>query len=165
MHRTLHRVEFGRWHHQVRERATALFQSQAQQLQWLQARMLRNAVSWYPNSESRPCPWARSPTRFTHPGMPTGQTSPSPSSPEKKTPVAPTARLNCQPNQTVDRDINGKQAATTMKDGTKLCPQFQRGGCKAKPYPQGAHRCAATIRKDRVCGAFNHAGTNCNSKR
>lgn len=38
MHRTLHRVEFGRWHHQVRERATALFQSQAQQLQWLQAR-------------------------------------------------------------------------------------------------------------------------------
>lgn len=66
--------------------------------------------------------------------MPTGQTSPGPSSPigaEKKTP-APTARLNGQPNQTFDRDINGKQVATTMKDGTKLYPQFQQGGCKAK---------------------------------
>ena len=63
------------------------------------------------------------------------------------------------------KPINGKQVATAMKDGTKLCPQFQRGGCKAKPCPQGTHRCVAVIRKDRVCGAFNHSATNCNSKR
>ena len=55
--------------------------------------------------------------------------------------------------------------ALNMKDGTKLCPQFQRGGCKAKPCSQGVHRCAHMLRKDRVCGAFSHGASTCNGKR
>ena len=89
--------------------------------------------------------------------------TPGPSTPEKKT-VAPTAASPVSPTKVppstsqlkLGKPINGKQVATAMKDGTNLSPQFQRGGCKAKPCPQGAHRCAAVLRKDRVCGAFNH---------
>ena len=88
--------------------------------------------------------------------------APGPTTPDKKT-AAPTA-ASPSPLK-LGKPINGKHAATAMKDSAKLCPQYQRGGCKAKLCPQGAHRCAAVLRKDRVCGAFNHGATNCTNKR
>ena len=88
--------------------------------------------------------------------------APGPTTPDKKT-AAPTA-ASPSPSK-LGKPINGKHVATAMKDGTKLCPQYQRGGCKAKLCPQGAHRCAAVLRKDMVCGAFNHGATNCTNKR
>ena len=98
--------------------------------------------------------------------------APGPSTPEKKS-AAPTAASTTSPTKVppstsplkLGKPINGKQVATALRDGTKLCPQYQRGGCKAKPCPQGAHRCAAVLRKDRVCGAFNHGAVNCTNKR
>jgi len=85
--------------------------------------------------------------------------APGPATPDKKT-AAPTAASPVSPAKVppstspfkLGKSINGKQVATAMKDGTKLCSQFQRGGCKAKPCPQEAHRCAAVLRKDRVWG-------------
>ena len=96
--------------------------------------------------------------------------APGPATPDKKT-AAPTAASPVSPAKVppstsplkLGKSINGKQVATAIKDGTKLCRQFQRGGCKAKPCPQGAHRCAAVLRKDRVCGA--PIATNCTIKR
>ena len=69
--------------------------------------------------------------------------APGPSTPEKKT-AAPTAASTASPSKVppsastlkLGKPINGKQVAAAMKDGTKLCPQFQRGGCKAKPCPK-----------------------------
>ena len=98
--------------------------------------------------------------------------APGPATPDKKS-AAPTAASTASPSKVppstsplkLGKPINGKPVATAMKDGTKLCPQFQRGGCKAKPCPQGAHRCGAVVRKDRVCGAFNHGAANCTGKR
>ena len=51
------------------------------------------------------------------------------------------------------KPVNGRQVAKVMKDGTALCAAFQRGACKTKgKCPQGAHRCGAIPKKDRVCG-------------
>ena len=71
--------------------------------------------------------------------------APGPTTPDKKT-AAPTAASPVSPTKVppstsplkLGKPINGKQVATAMKDGTKLCPQYQRSGCKAKPCPQGA---------------------------
>ena len=64
--------------------------------------------------------------------------APGPATPDKKT-AAPTAASPVSPAKVppstsplkLGKSINGKQVATAMKDGTKLCPQFQRGWCKA----------------------------------
>ena len=37
-----------------------------------------------------------------------------------------------------------------MKDGTKLCPDFQTGKCKSAKCNKGAHRCAVILRAQRV---------------
>ena len=45
------------------------------------------------------------------------------------------------------KPVNGKQVARVMKDGTQLCPGFQRGECRAKqPCQGGAHRCGAILK-------------------
>ena len=60
------------------------------------------------------------------------------------------------------KPINGKQVAKVMKDGTALCAAFQQGACKTKgKCPQGAHRCGAILKKDRVCGASSHGAGQC----
>ena len=143
----------------------------SQRLHWLQTKDVEERSEWVP--------------RFRESTMSLGQvigevytsrdahwSAPGPATPDKKT-AAPTAASPVSPAKVppstsplkLGKSINGKQVATAMKDGTKLCPQFQRGWCKAKPCPQGAHRCAAVLRKDRVCGAFNHGATNCTNKR
>ena len=90
------------------------------------------------------------------------------SAPDKKA-SEPTAASNQSPTKPpssslkLGKPINGKPVALVMNDGSKLCPQFQQGGCKAKPCPQGAHRGAAVQRANRVCGAFIH-GAACHGK-
>ena len=128
----------------------------------------RNAASGSPSSGSRHWLWARSSMKSTHPGTPTGHHQ-ARHHPRRRHRPQRLPLLSAQANHTgasqmkLGKPINGKQVATTMKEGTKLCPQFQRGECKAKPCPR-AHRCAAVIRKDRVCGSFSHRATNYNSK-
>lgn len=63
---------------------------------------------------------------------------------------------------TLGKPVNGRQVARTMKDGTKLCQNFQQGTCKNKtPCAQGQHRCALVTRKERVCGAAGHGAHAC----
>eukprot|EP00435_Cladocopium_sp_Y103_P041796 s1601_g11.t1 len=50
--------------------------------------------------------------------------------------TSPTKPSSALSQMTLGKPINGKPVALTMKDGTKRCPQFQRGGCKAKPCPK-----------------------------
>ncbi|CAE7417046.1 unnamed protein product [Symbiodinium sp. CCMP2592] len=58
--------------------------------------------------------------------------------------------------------VGGKPTARVMKDGTKLCGDYQRGSCKhAPPCP---NRCAVVLRAERVCGAPNHGAAKCKAK-
>jgi hypothetical protein len=53
-----------------------------------------------------------------------------------------------------------------MKDGTKLCPDFQQHKCKMQKdqrCPKGLHRCAAQMKGGRVCGG-PHTPDNCHNK-
>ena len=114
----------------------------SQRMQWLQAKDVEERSEWV--------------SKFRESTMSLGQvisevytsrdahwSAPGPATPEKKT-TAPTAASTASPSKVqpstsplkLGKPINGKQVATAMKDGTKLCPQFQRGGCKAKPCPQ-----------------------------
>ncbi|CAE7194368.1 unnamed protein product [Symbiodinium sp. CCMP2592] len=61
--------------------------------------------------------------------------------------------------------VGGMPTARVMKDGTKLCGDYQKGSCKhAPPCPNGAHRCAVVLRAERVCGAPNHGAAKCKAK-
>ncbi|CAE7839226.1 unnamed protein product [Symbiodinium sp. CCMP2592] len=61
--------------------------------------------------------------------------------------------------------VGGKPTARVMKDGTKLCGDYQKGSCKhSPPCPNGAHRCAVVLRAERVCGAPNHGAAKCKAK-
>eukprot|EP00435_Cladocopium_sp_Y103_P059982 s497_g21.t1 len=140
-------------------------------LQWLQARDLEERSEWVSKFReststlgqviqevytSRDAHWAAAPVA----APPKKATEPAAGS--TNSPVKPTGA----PSQmTLGKPINGKSVALTMKDGTKLCAQFQRNGCKNKPCPNGAHRCAAVLRANRVCGAFNHGASACNGGR
>ena len=140
-------------------------------LQWLQDRDVEERSEWVSKFRESTIPLGQVihevyMSRDAHWNSPGTTTSEKPS-------AAPTAASTKSPTKTttsptkiaLGKPINGKQVALNMKDGTKLCPHFQRGGCKAKPCPQGVHRCAHMLRKDRVCGAFSHGASTCNGKR
>ena len=46
----------------------------------------------------------------------------------------------------------------SLRDGTVLCPDFQRGKCSVstRECPKGAHRCGKTLTTGRVCGSYGH---------
>ena len=51
--------------------------------------------------------------------------------------------------------------ADTMKNGTKLCREWNRGHCQ-EPCPHGfTHACNALLKNGRVCGMRNHRSINC----
>ncbi|CAE7261262.1 FCPB [Symbiodinium sp. CCMP2592] len=61
--------------------------------------------------------------------------------------------------------VGGKPTARVMKDGTRLCGDFQKSSCKhSPPCPNGAYRCAVVFRAERVCGAPNHGAAKCKAK-
>ena len=44
------------------------------------------------------------------------------------------------------RQVNGKRLSATLRDGTKLCAQFQTGGCTGgEDCEAGRHRCAVLV--------------------
>ena len=53
-----------------------------------------------------------------------------------------------------------------MLDGTRLCPDFQKGSCPNGPEcPKGAHKCGVVLKTGRVCGMANHSANNCRNMR
>ena len=151
-----------------RAKRSAMALPMGQRLSWLQARDVEERSEWV--------------SKFRESNQTLGQvmcevftsrdahwSSPSAAA-DRKTP-APTAASQNSPvkeapsSLKMGKPVNGKPVALTLKDGVKLCPQFQRGNCKAKPCPQGAHRCAAVLRANRVCGAYSHGANQCQGKR
>eukprot|EP00435_Cladocopium_sp_Y103_P044475 s166_g12.t1 len=57
--------------------------------------------------------------------------------------------------------------AGMLRDGTKLCPDFQKGKCSASPKscPKGAHRCGFVLSSGRPCGSFGHGADKCTGKK
>ena len=56
--------------------------------------------------------------------------------------------------------------STKMLDGTKLCPEFQKGSCpNTQDCPKGAHKCGIVLKNGRVCGMANHSANNCRNMR
>ena len=52
--------------------------------------------------------------------------------------------------------------STKLLDGTKLCPDFQKGNCpNSADCPKGAHKCGIVLKNGRVCGMSNHNAANC----
>ena len=51
----------------------------------------------------------------------------------------------------------------TLKDGTKLCPDFQMGKCKTKNFKcnKGVHKCGRILKNGRVCGMPYHGAHEC----
>eukprot|EP00435_Cladocopium_sp_Y103_P055826 s173_g18.t1 len=47
--------------------------------------------------------------------------------------------------------------AGMLRDGTKLCPDFQKG--------KGAHRCGFVLSSGRPCGSFGHGADKCTGKK
>ena len=56
--------------------------------------------------------------------------------------------------------VSGKKTASVMKDGTKLCPDFQTGKCKSAKCNKGAHRWQLSAGQ-RVCGSPGHGASEC----
>ena len=54
--------------------------------------------------------------------------------------------------------------AKALKDGTKLCPDFQTGKCKVKKFKcnKGVHKCGRILQSGRVCGMSYHGAQECN---
>ena len=55
------------------------------------------------------------------------------------------------------------QVANKLRDGTALCPDFQKGKCAVKgaSCAQGAHKCGKVLRNGRPCGMAFHGAHNC----
>lgn len=53
-----------------------------------------------------------------------------------------------------------------LRDGTALCPEFQRGKCstRGRQCQRGQHRCGHLLKGGRVCGSYQHAGHKCNAR-
>ena len=78
---------------------------------------------------------------------------------QQASPAKPAARGGKPP---LAKPIAGRAVARAMRDGSALCQAFQHGQCKAGPScPNGQHRCAAILRRDRVCGMQNHGAKEC----
>ena len=62
-------------------------------------------------------------------------------------------------NQEAKRSAAAGVVATHLKDGKKLCPEFQKGRCEQKKpsCKEGIHKCANTTSMGRVCGMSVHA--------
>ena len=52
--------------------------------------------------------------------------------------------------------VGGKRVAAVLKDGTKLCPDFQLGKCSNPKCQKGAHKCGVIVRNQRGCGSPGH---------
>jgi len=60
--------------------------------------------------------------------------------------------------------VNGKRVAAVLKDGTRLCQDFQTGKCNNPRCGKGAHKCGVVVRAQRACGSPGHGAHQCREK-
>ena len=81
--------------------------------------------------------------------------------------------VNRQPNpkpqpQPPKAGTKVKTIKHVLKDGTKLCPAFQKGSCPngAKDCSKGKHLCGAVEKSGRICGGRHSPGLGkCTNKK
>ena len=56
--------------------------------------------------------------------------------------------------------------ALSLKDGQRLCPDFQKGNCRGKgnQCPKGIHKCGNVTSRGRPCGMAFHGANKCRVK-
>jgi hypothetical protein len=84
---------------------------------------------------------------------------------DKATPGAPQGKGRGQPKGGTKGESKGKNLGTsaTMKDGTKLCPDFQKGSCMTtgRRCAKGEHKCGVlTGDNGRVCAHPMHGAND-----
>ena len=62
------------------------------------------------------------------------------------------------------RSVNGKKVARVMKDGKRLCQDFQEGRCARGNQCPDQHRCGVVLKGERVCGSSKHGASTCKQK-
>ncbi|CAE7240678.1 unnamed protein product [Symbiodinium sp. CCMP2592] len=142
-----------------RARKAAMQVAPAQRLSWLQHRDAEERAEWVSRfREGDPDVMEARDAHWLAPALPeVGPVAPKP----QPVITEPTKSSLFVPGPMV----GGKPTARVMKDGTKLCGDYQKGSCKhAPPCPNGAHRCAVVLRAERVCGAPNHGAAKCKAK-
>ena len=81
--------------------------------------------------------------------------APAASAAARPAPAAPPRRSN---------DGAGPTFADALRDGKRLCADYQRGRCsrqREKQCSAGEHRCAVQFSTGRVCGSPKHIGSRC----
>ena len=52
-----------------------------------------------------------------------------------------------------------------LRDGKKICMEFNRGGCSKRCPKDMVHICSKMLRNGRACGMRNHCSRDCKNKR
>ena len=60
--------------------------------------------------------------------------------------------------------VAGKKVARVMKDGKRLCVEFQQGRCNKGAKCPDRHMCGIVLRGERVCGSTKHGAKDCKQK-
>ena len=60
--------------------------------------------------------------------------------------------------------MNGKKVAKVMKDGKRLCQDFQEGRCARGNQCPDQRRCGIVLKGERVCGSSKHGASACKQK-
>ena len=61
----------------------------------------------------------------------------------------------------------GPTVSSTLSQGDRACPDFQKANCNSKVdnqgkgCPKGIHRCAKILKNGRVCSTLGHCAKNC----
>ena len=83
-----------------------------------------------------------------------------PSAPAGGTPT-PTPKVS---SFQLGRSVNGKKVAKVMKDGKRLCQDFQEGRCARGNQCPDQRRCGIVLKGERVCGSSKHGASACKQK-
>ncbi|CAE7538614.1 unnamed protein product [Symbiodinium sp. CCMP2592] len=62
------------------------------------------------------------------------------------------------------KSVNGKKVAQMMKDGKRLCQDYQEGRCARGKQCPDLHRCGVVLKGERVCGSAKHGASQCKQK-
>ena len=81
--------------------------------------------------------------------------------------VGPTGASSGSGGTAVAPPVPSEGVSFSLRDGTVLCPDFQKGKCgvSARECPKGAHRCGKTLTTGRVCGSFGHNPKSCSNRK
>jgi len=81
----------------------------------------------------------------------------------KQSPKGQGKRQRQSPAPDTLRKMTPGSVASKLRDGTKLCQEFNKGKCmtKGRSCSQGVHKCAKVLRGGRPCGMAYHGSYNC----